>query len=168
MSSRFVPITVAIFSFGLVVFFIWYFNSVWHWLVSSPILVLVTWPALKIGLFAPQTEVDKMTGADKLELAPIKPFLLAIELISFSRYIFYGLAAYIGFTVFSFYAVLPLAAIVCVLKSFNSVRFNLTRDSKRRNGILGVAKIYPFFYVQDLIIVSAVYGLGYFIGMLFR
>lgn len=34
MSSRFVPITVAIFSFGLVVFFIWYFNSVWHWLAK--------------------------------------------------------------------------------------------------------------------------------------
>lgn len=166
MNSRFVPITVAIFSFGLAAFFILYFNSAWRWVVASPLLVLVTWPALKIGLFAPQSEVDEMTGADKLD-EPINPFLLGIELISFSRYIVYLLVAYLGFTEFAFYAVPLLAAIACVLKSFNTVRFNIILDSKRRDGALGVAKVYPFFYLQDFVVVSILYGLGYLIGMVF-
>lgn len=65
MNSRFVPITTAIASALIAVFFILYFDGVWRWLVASPLLVLVSWPSARIGLFASQEAVDKMTGVDK-------------------------------------------------------------------------------------------------------
>ena len=159
MNSRFVPITTAIVSFGVAVFFIVYFSGLWHWIIASPLLVLVTWPSLKIGFFSPQDEVDKLTGADKLE-RPINPFLLLIEVVSFSRYILYAATAYLSFTGFPFYIVPLMAVLVSLAKTFNTVRFNITAEAKCKNGFVGLLKTYPYFYIQDFIIVCIVYGIG--------
>jgi len=59
-------------SFTVAAFFILYFEGVWRWLVASPLLVFVFWPSLKIGLFSSQEEVDKLTGADKVQSASEK------------------------------------------------------------------------------------------------
>jgi len=159
MNSRFVPITTAIVSFSVAVFFILYFSGLWRWIIASPLLVLVTWPSLKIGLFSPQKDVDKLTGADKLE-EPINPYLLLIEFVSFSRYILYAVTAYLSFIGFPFYIVPLIAVVVSLAKAFNPIRFNITVSAKRENGVIGILKTYPYFYFQDFIIVSIVYGLG--------
>lgn len=65
MNSRFVPLVTALVTFLIAAFFVLYFQSMWRWVVASPLLVFVTWPSLKVGLFASQDTVDKMTGADK-------------------------------------------------------------------------------------------------------
>ena len=65
MNSRFVPITTAIVSLAIAAFVVVYFDSLWRWVIASPLLVFVTWPSIKIGLFSSQEVVDKMTGADK-------------------------------------------------------------------------------------------------------
>lgn len=67
MNSRIVPISTGILSFTIAAFFIFYFDGVWRWFVVSPLLILVVWPSLKIGLLSSQEEVDKLTGADKLQ-----------------------------------------------------------------------------------------------------
>lgn len=163
MNSRFIPLTVVVVSFALATFFIVYFEGLWRWLVASPVLAFVTWPALRVGLFAPQADVDRMTSADKME-SPINPFLIAVELITFSRFLFYGLALYLGFIDYSFYAVFAIAAFVCLVKTFNPLRFNLIRDAKRRNGFLGLLRIYLYMYVVDTLAVGITYGVGYFVG----
>ncbi len=66
MNSRLIPVTTAIVSLAIAVFFIAYFDSLWRWIIASPLLVFVTWPSIKIGLFSSQKDVDKMTGADKI------------------------------------------------------------------------------------------------------
>jgi hypothetical protein len=159
MNSRFIPITTAIVSFMVAVFFIFYFNGLWRWIIASPLLVLVTWPSLKIGFFTPQEEADKLTGADKLE-QPVNPYLLLTEIISFSRFVLYAVTAYLSFSGFPFYIVPIMAVIVSLAKAFNPIRFNLMVAAKRKNGFVGVIKAYPYFYIQDFIIVCVVYGLG--------
>jgi len=66
LNSRFVPITTAVVSLAVAAFIIVYFDSLWRWVIASPLLVFVTWPSIKVGLFSPQEVVDRMTGADKL------------------------------------------------------------------------------------------------------
>jgi hypothetical protein len=66
MNSRIVPIVTALVAVAIAIFFIAYFEGAWRWLIASPLIVFVVWPSIKIGLFASQQEVDKLTGADKL------------------------------------------------------------------------------------------------------
>ncbi|WP_428355883.1 hypothetical protein [Methyloprofundus sp.] len=49
VNSRLIPITTAIVSLAVAVFFIVYFDSLWRWVIASPVLVFVTWPSIKIG-----------------------------------------------------------------------------------------------------------------------
>jgi hypothetical protein len=65
MNSRLISTTTAIVSLAIAVFFIVYFESLWRWVIASPLLVFVTWPSIKIGLFSSQKNVDKMTGTNK-------------------------------------------------------------------------------------------------------
>jgi|GEM_PF-2157538 hypothetical protein len=90
MNSRFVPLTSAVLSTLLASFFVIYFDESWRWIIAAPILFFVSFPSFKIGLFAPQSEVDKMTGQDKFE-KPIDTFLLLTGIIYSSRYIIYAL-----------------------------------------------------------------------------
>lgn len=159
MNSRFIPITAAIVSFMAAVFFIFYFDGLWRWIIASPLLVLVTLPSLKIGFFSPQEEVDKLTGVDKFE-KPINPYLLLTEIIFFSRFVIYATTVYLSFVGFPFYIVPLMAVIVSLAKTFNPIRFNLMLVAKGKNGFVGVLKTYPYFYIQDFIIVCVVYGLG--------
>tara|TARA_R110000782_G_scaffold191199_4_gene281047 strand:- start:1192 stop:1692 length:501 start_codon:yes stop_codon:yes gene_type:complete len=159
MNSRFVPITAAIVSFSVAIFFIVYFSGLWRWIIASPLLVLVTWPSLKVGFLSPQEEVDKLTGADKFE-RPINPCLLLAEIVSFSRYILYAVIAYLSFTGIPFYIAPLMAAFVSLAKTFNPVRYNLIVEAKGKYGFIGILKTYPYFYIHDFIIVCIVYGLG--------
>jgi hypothetical protein len=159
MNSRFVPLTSAVLSTLLAYFLIIYFDGLWRWIIATPILFFVSWPSFKIGLFAPQSEVDKMTGQDKLE-EPVNPFLLLIEIIYSSRYLIYALTMYVSFNGFPLYFIPLLALPNCLIKSLNPNRFNMIRDRKRGSGYYGVLKIYPYFYIQDLIIIGIFYGLG--------
>tara|TARA_R110002124_G_C8703078_1_gene494159 strand:+ start:159 stop:662 length:504 start_codon:yes stop_codon:yes gene_type:complete len=159
MNSRFVPITIAIVSFLLAIFAIDYLNGVWRWIVAMPLIFFVALPSAKIGIFSSQEEVDTMTGSDKLD-SPINPYLLLTEVLSFSRYIAYALTAYFAFIEYPFYIVPLLTLYICFAKAFTSIRFNLTYNAKGKNGFVGIIKMYPFFYLQDFIIVSVIYGLG--------
>jgi len=159
MNSRFVRVTTAIASFSIAVFFILYFSGLWRWVIASPLLVFVTWPSLKIGLFSSKSDIDKLTEADQFE-EPINPYLLLIELVPFSRFILYAVTAYLSYTGFPFYIVPLIAIVVTVVKFFNPIRYSIVASAKRENGIVGILKSYPYFYFQDFIIVSVVYGLG--------
>jgi len=65
MSSRIVPLIAAIASFVIASLFILYFQSMWKWIIASPLLVFVTWPSLKISMFSSKEAIDKMTGIHK-------------------------------------------------------------------------------------------------------
>ena len=159
MNSRFVPITSAIVSFSLAIFAIAYLDGVWRWIVAIPLIFFVALPSAKIGIFSPQAEVDKMTGSDKLD-SPINQYLLLTEIISFSRYIAYVFTAYLAFIGYPFYIVPVLTIYICLAKAFSPIRFNLAYKAKGKNGFIGIIKVYPYFYIQDFIIVSIIYGLG--------
>jgi hypothetical protein len=159
MNSRFVPLTSAIVSLLIAIFCVYYFDGWWRWLIASPILVFISWPSFKIGILSPQSEVDEMTGADKLE-EPVNSYLLLMEIIYFSRYLLYAGTMYLSFKITPLY-IFPLLAIACCLiRTLNPIRFNMAKAEKRKNGFYGLAKIYPFFYMQDLIIIGVLYGLG--------
>ena len=160
MNSRFVPIIIAIVSFFFAGIAIAYLSGVWRWVVAVPLIFFVALPSAKIGIFSPKKEVDEMTGSDKLD-SPINPYLLLTEFISFSRYIVYLLTAYLAFIEYPFYIVPLLTIYICFTKAFSPLRFNLAYKAKGKNGVIGIIKIYPYFYIQDFIIASIIYGLGF-------
>ena len=159
MNSRFLPLTSAVVSLLVAIFFIVYFDGVWRWLIVSPMLIFITCPCFKIGVFSSQEEVDEMTGANKLN-KPISFPLLLIEIIYFCRYPLYLAIVYLSYKSFSLYFIPLLAVVCCLVKSFDSIRFNILRAAKRSDGVYGLIKKYPFFYIQDLIIVGVLYGLS--------
>lgn len=159
MGSRFVFIIIAIISFSLAVFFNGYFNGLWGWITSLPLVTLVTWPALGFALFSSQKDVDKFTGVDKLE--PPNPILLLIELVHFSRYVSYAVTAYLSFIGVQFHIVPLITIAVSLVQTFDIIRLNMLRCAKRGGGVVGILKHYQIFYIKDFIIVSFFYSLGY-------
>jgi len=62
MNPRLVPIIVAIISFFIALSAVLFIDGLWHWAIASPILMFITWPALKISFFASKEQLEEMTG----------------------------------------------------------------------------------------------------------
>lgn len=170
MNPRVVPITVAIVSFSIAVFFVAWFADWWRWVVASPLLVLVTWPSLKIALFSSKREVEKMTGADKWsgreDDGSGQRVALLLALFSVLRFVAYAMAFGIGYAEIPYYFTFAAAILVVTFKSLSDpTRFNILRD-KWRSG-QGFTNALFMFVLADVLGCFVLFGIGRGIRVVF-
>ena len=166
MNSRFVPITTGVGALAIAVCSVIFIDGLWHWLIASPLL-WVSYISLKVGIFYSQDEVDKMTGADKLNNNRSIMFPAATYIIVFqvAKYIVICVLFYSGFAGISSLVIIPLAALLLIIKSFEPLRFNIIRSKLRERSRLSKSIMaIVMFFAQDLIMSGVVFGLGLLIA----
>jgi len=83
-----------------------------------------------------------------------------ISFIYLGRYIIYMVLLCLAFQGFSFYIVPLIAILISLFKDSVGIRLNILMGKWLQEGLWGIVKTCPIFYLEDLVMTSMIYGAG--------